>query len=334
MKCKVIAEAGVNHNGKIKLAKKLIDIASNSGADFVKFQSFNVDNLVTKTASKANYQIKNTNNANETQYSMLKKLELTEDHHKFLISYCKKKNIRFLSTPFDIDSAKLLHDLKLKHFKIPSGEITNFPLLDLISRMNKKIFLSTGMSNLKEIKNAINILINSGSNIKNITVLHCNTSYPTPYEDVNLNAMITIKKKLKVDVGYSDHTLGIEVPVAAVAMGASIIEKHFTISRKLKGPDHKASLEPEELKNMIVSIKNISKALGSYVKKPTKSEKPNINIARKSIVAIQQIRKGETFSKHNIGIKRPGFGLHPKYFNKLIGKKSKKSYRIDQLIKI
>ncbi len=334
MRCKVIAEAGVNHNGNLKIAKQLINIAAKAGADFVKFQSFKVDNLVTKNAVKARYQIKNTKNFKESQYSMLKKFQLNENQHVALINHCIRNNIQFLSTPFDMDSARLLHELKLKYFKIPSGEITNFPLLQLIASMNKKIFLSTGMSTLNEIKKAINVLIDGGSKIENITVLHCNTAYPTPYVDVNLNAMNTIKEKLKVDVGYSDHTLGIEVPIAAVAKGAKIIEKHFTISRDFDGPDQKVSLEPDELKAMIKSIKKISIALGSHIKKPTKSEKPNIKVARKSIVAIKDIKKGEEFSESNIGIRRPGTGLHPKHYYELIGTKSKKIYKIDQLIKL
>ena len=301
----IIAEAGVNHNGSIELAYKLIDIASASGANAVKFQTFKAENLVLKNAQKAEYQ-KQTTNRSESQFKMLKKLELDANTHRRLIDYCKKKDIIFLSTPFDHESIDLLNKLELQIFKIPSGEITNLTYLRHIGCLNKKIILSTGMSDLKEIGDAIKILTNAGTLKENITVLHANTMYPTPMEDVNLRAMQTIQNKFDIAVGYSDHTLGIEVDIAAVAMGATIIEKHFTIDKTMDGPDHKSSIEPHELKAMVSSIRNIEKALGSSIKKPSKSEKPNIIMARKSIVARKSIKKGELFTEKNITIKRPG----------------------------
>ena len=306
----IIAEAGVNHNGSIELACELIDVASESGADAVKFQTFKAENLVSKNAEKAEYQ-KQTTDASESQFDMIKRLELDIDAHKKLIDYCQEKDIMFLSTPFDHESIDLLNELQLQIFKIPSGEITNLPYLRHIGLLNKKVFLSTGMSNLQEVGDALTVLINSGTLKENITVLHANTMYPTPMEDVNLNAMQTIHKEFGVAVGYSDHTLGIEVDIAAVAMGASIIEKHFTLDKAMDGPDHKASLEPDELKAMVSAIRNIEKALGGYEKKPSPSESINIDVARKSIVANQIIKKGELLSKKNITIKRPGAGINP-----------------------
>ena len=306
----IIAEAGVNHNGSIELAYELIDVASESGADAVKFQTFKAENLVSKNAEKAEYQ-KQTTDASESQFDMIKRLELDIDAHKKLIDYCQEKDIMFLSTPFDHESIDLLNELQLQIFKIPSGEITNLPYLRHIGLLNKKVFLSTGMSNLQEAGDALTVLINSGTLKENITVLHANTMYPTPMEDVNLNAMQTIHKEFGVAVGYSDHTLGIEVDIAAVAMGASIIEKHFTLDKAMDGPDHKASLEPDELKAMVSAIRNIEKALGGYEKKPSPSESINIDVARKSIVANQIIKKGELLSKKNITIKRPGAGINP-----------------------
>ena len=306
----IIAEAGVNHNGSVDLAKKLIDVASTSGADAVKFQTFKAENLVVKNTQKADYQ-KQTTDATESQFDMIKRLELDIDAHKKLIDYCQEKDIMFLSTPFDHESIDLLNELQLQIFKIPSGEITNLPYLRHIGLLNKKVFLSTGMSNLQEVGDALTVLINSGTLKENITVLHANTMYPTPMEDVNLNAMQTIHKEFGVAVGYSDHTLGIEVDIAAVAMGASIIEKHFTLDKAMDGPDHKASLEPDELKAMVSAIRNIEKALGGYEKKPSPSESINIDVARKSIVANQIIKKGELLSKKNITIKRPGAGINP-----------------------
>ena len=327
----IIAEAGVNHNGSIQLAKKLIDKAVFSGADVVKFQTFTAKNVVSKNAPKADYQ-KQTTNSNESQFDMIKKLELDERAHKELIAYCKEANIMFLSTPFDLDSVDLLNELGLQIFKIPSGEITNLPYLRRIGSLNKKVILSTGMSDLKEIGDAIKILTNAGTLKENITVLHANTMYPTPMEDVNLRAMQTIQNKFDVAVGYSDHTLGIEVDIAAVAMGATIIEKHFTIDKTMDGPDHKSSIDPEELKAMVGSIRNIEKALGSSIKKPSKSEKPNIIMARKSIVARKSIKKGELFTEKNITIKRPGIGISPMKWDTILGKVAERDYQIDDLL--
>ena len=327
----IIAEAGVNHNGSIDLAKKLIDVASNAGADAVKFQSFKADNLTTKKAQKAMYQ-KETTNIEESQFDMLKKLELSTQMHKELISYCKNKKIIFLSSPFDHESIELLEDLGLEIFKIPSGEITNLPYLRHIGKLNKKIFLSTGMSTIEEIKNALSVLINSGTKKDKITVLHANTQYPTPIEDVNLKAMVTIGKELNVNFGYSDHTLGIETDIAAVAMGASCIEKHFTLDCNMDGPDHKASLEPNQLKAMVKAIRNIEKALGSSIKKPSKSEMQNIKIVRKSIVAKTKIKKGEVLNEQNLSIKRPGGGISPMKWDDVVGTKSVKDYNEDDPI--
>jgi N,N'-diacetyllegionaminate synthase len=327
----IIAEAGVNHNGSIDLAKKLIDVASDSGADAVKFQTFKAERLVSKSADKADYQ-KKTTDAKESQFDMIKKLELDLDTHKELISYCKTKNIMFLSTPFDQDSIKLLDDLGLEIFKIPSGEITNLPYLRDIGKLGKKIILSTGMSDIGEIEDALDILIDSGTKKENITILHANTMYPTPMEDVNLKAMQTIGNTFDITFGYSDHTLGIEVDIAAVAMGAGVIEKHFTLDKMMEGPDHKASLEPNELKAMVEAIRNIEIALGSGIKKPSKSEMPNMQIARKSIVANVNIKKGEIFTQKNITIKRPGNGINPMRWDDIIGTIAQKDYEIDELI--
>ena len=327
----IIAEAGVNHNGSIQLAKKLIDKAVFSGADAVKFQTFKAKNVLSKNAPKADYQ-KQTTNLRESQFDMIKRLELDERAHQELIAYCKKANIMFLSTPFDLDSVDLLNELGLQIFKIPSGEITNLPYLRRIGSLCKEVILSTGMSDLKEIGEAIKILTNAGTLKENITVLHANTMYPTPMEDVNLRAILTIQNKFDVAVGYSDHTLGIEVDIAAVAMGATIIEKHFTIDKTMDGPDHKSSIDPEELKAMVSSIRNIEKALGSSVKKPSKSEKPNISMARKSIVAKKSIKKGELFTEKNITIKRPGIGISPMKWDTILGKVAERDYQIDDLL--
>ena len=327
----IIAEAGVNHNGSIQLAKKLIDKAVFSGADAVKFQTFKAKNVLSKNAPKADYQ-KQTTNLRESQFDMIKRLELDERAHQELIAYCKKANIMFLSTPFDLDSVDLLNELGLQIFKIPSGEITNLPYLRRIGSLCKEVILSTGMSDLKEIGEAIKILTNAGTLKENITVLHANTMYPTPMEDVNLRAILTIQNKFDVAVGYSDHTLGIEVDIAAVAMGANIIEKHFTLDKTMDGPDHKSSISPEELKAMVSSIRNIEKALGSSVKKPSKSEKPNISMARKSIVASKSIKKGELFTEKNITTKRPGTGISPMEWDSIIDKVAKRDYQIDDLL--
>ena len=327
----IIAEAGVNHNGSIDLAKKLIDVASNSGVDAVKFQTFKAVNITTRKAEKAKYQ-KQATDIKESQFDMLKKLELSVEAHKELISYCNYKKINFLSSPFDIESIELLNDLGLKIFKIPSGEITNLPYLRHLGALNKEIILSTGMSNIKEVKFALGTLINSGTQKNNITILHANTEYPTPIEDVNLKAMLTIGKELEVKYGYSDHTLGIEVDIAAVAMGATCVEKHFTLDCKMDGPDHKASLEPNELKDMVKAIRNIELALGSGIKKPSKSEIQNIKISRKSIVAKTKIKKGQILNEQNLTIKRPGTGICPTKWDKIIGTKAVKDYNEDELI--
>lgn len=327
----IIAEAGVNHNGSIELAKKLIDVASESGVDAVKFQTFKAENLVSKNAQKAEYQ-KQTTDKNESQFDMIKKLELDVDTHKELMLYCKTKNIMFLSTPFDHDSIDLLSNLGLEIFKIPSGEITNLPYLRHIGKLDKKVILSTGMADIGEIEDALDVLITCGTKKENIIVLHANTMYPTPMEDVNLKAMVTIGNTFDIAFGYSDHTLGIEVDIAAVAMGACCIEKHFTLDKTMEGPDHKASLEPDELKVMVKAIRNIEKALGSYVKKPSKSEIPNMKIGRKSIVAKIDIKKGEILSENNIAIKRPGNGISPMRWDEIIGTISTKDYKEDDLI--
>ncbi|WP_323593920.1 N-acetylneuraminate synthase [Aliarcobacter butzleri] len=327
----IIAEAGVNHNGSIDLAKKLIDVASESGVDAVKFQTFKAENLVSKNAQKAEYQ-KQTTDKNESQFDMIKKLELDVDTHKELMLYCKTKNIMFLSTPFDHDSIDLLSDLGLEIFKIPSGEITNLPYLRHIGKLKKKVILSTGMADIGEIEDALDILINAGTKKENITVLHANTMYPTPMEDVNLKAMVTIGNTFDVAFGYSDHTLGIEVDIAAVAMGACCIEKHFTLDKTMEGPDHKASLEPDELKAMVKAIRNIELALGSCVKKTSKSEIPNIQIARKSIVAKMDIKKGELLFEDNLTIKRPGNGISPMRWDEIVGTIATKDYKEDEII--
>ena len=328
----IIAEAGVNHNGSIELAKKLIDVASDAKADAVKFQTFKTEHLVSKNAKKAKYQSENTPNRNNSQFEMLKKLELDINTHKELIKYCKSKNIIFLSTPFDLDSVDLLNKLNLDIFKIPSGEITNLPYLRKIGSLNKKIILSTGMADISEIKDAFSILLKAGTLKENITILHANTMYPTPMEDVNLKAMLSIAKEFNIAYGYSDHTLGIEVDIAAVAMGASCIEKHFTLDKTMDGPDHKASLEPKELKAMVKAVRNIELALGSDIKKPSKSETPNIEIARKSIVTSCNIKKGTILNESNLTIKRPGKGINPMKWDEILGSIATKDYKSDELI--
>jgi len=328
----IIAEAGVNHNGSIELAKKLIDVAVQAGVDSVKFQTFKTELCISKDAKKADYQIENTNNNQETQFEMVKKLELNEETHKELISYCKTQKIMFLSTPFDHDSIELLNDLGLEIFKIPSGEITNLPYLRHIGKLSKKVILSTGMADIGEIEDALDVLIEAGTQKENITILHANTMYPTPMKDVNLKAMVTIGNTFDIPFGYSDHTLGIEVDIAAVAMGANVIEKHFTLDKTMDGPDHKASLEPDELKAMVKAIRNIELALGSSIKKPSKSETPNMEIARKSIVAKTEIKKGDKLSEENITIKRPGNGINPMRWDEVVGTIATKDYKEDELI--
>jgi N,N'-diacetyllegionaminate synthase len=329
----IIAEAGVNHNGSIELAKKLIDIASEAGADYVKFQTFKAETLVTETADKAEYQ-KNITDNNETQFDMLKKLELDKEAHEELINYCEKKMIKFLSTAFDHGSIELLAKLNIPLYKIPSGEITNLPYLRHIGGMGKPIIMSTGMSTLNEVRDALNILLEAGVKKDDLTILHCNTEYPTSMTDVNLRAMLTTQADLGVKVGYSDHTLGIEIPIAAVAMGATIIEKHFTLDRTLLGPDHAASLEPDELNAMVISIRNIEKAMGDGLKMPSPSEIKNISIARKSIVAKKSIKKGELFTEENLTVKRPGTGISPMEWDDVLNQNANKTFKIDDLIEV
>jgi N,N'-diacetyllegionaminate synthase len=329
----IIAEAGVNHNGSIEIAKKMIEVAKECGADAIKFQTFKAEKVISRYAPKAEYQ-KQTTGEPDSQLEMVKKLELSFDDFVALKEYCDKLNIMFLSTPFDFESIDFLNDLGLKIFKIPSGEITNLPYLEKIGKLGKNVILSTGMADLGEIEDALDILISCGTKKENITVLHCNTEYPTPYEDVNLLAMLTIKEAFKVKVGYSDHTLGIEIPIAAVALGASVIEKHFTLDKNMEGPDHKASLEPYELKAMIDAIRNIEKALGNGIKKPSKSELKSKDIVRKSIVARREIKKGEIFTEDNITVKRPGTGISPMRWYEVLGKVAPKDYKEDELIEI
>jgi len=330
----IIAEAGVNHNGSLELAKQLIDAAAEAGVDYVKFQTFKTENLVSKQAPKAEYQKRNTGDSEHSQFSMLKKLELSPEQHVELIDYCQKKGVRFFSTAFDLDSIDFLSGLKLGLWKIPSGEITNYPYLKKIALRKEPVILSTGMSDLEDIGNAIRVLEQYGVKREKITVLHCNTEYPTPMADVNLRAMQTIKKLLGVKVGYSDHTLGIEVPIAAVALGAEVIEKHFTLSREMEGPDHKASLEPDELKAMVKAIRHVEIALGSGNKKITESEAKNRAVARKSIVASSFIQKGEVFTENNISIKRPGTGISPMEWENVLGQIAKKDFEPEDLIEL
>lgn len=330
----IIAEAGVNHNGSVELAKKLIDAAVKAGVDFIKFQTFKADNLVSKTAKKAEYQQNNLNDNDESQYNMLKKLELSPAQHLELVDYCKEKGIKFFSTAFDLESIDFLSSLHLGLWKIPSGEITNYPYLKTIAQKKEPVILSTGMSTMAEIKDAIQVLKKFGVAVSKITVLHCNTEYPTPMQDVNLRAMLTLKNELGVQIGYSDHTQGIEVPIAAVALGACVIEKHFTLDKNMEGPDHKASLEPDELKAMVLAIRNIEKALGSKEKIVSDSEMKNKAIARKSIVAAKDIKRGEQFTENNITVKRPGDGISPMRWEEVIGQVACKDFNEDELIVI
>ena len=329
----IIAEAGVNHNGNIRLAKKMIDIAADAGADAVKFQTFKTENLVGRKAAKAEYQKKNTDSA-ESQFEMIKRLELNDEAHKLLIEYCDLKSIKFLSAPFDLDSIDLLDSLGLDTYKIPSGELTNLPYLRKISRTKKRIILSSGMADLGEIEDAMGILTDGKITLQDITILHCNTEYPTPMEDVNLNAMLTIGAAFPgIQIGYSDHTQGIEISVAAVALGASVIEKHFTIDKNMEGPDHKASLEPEALKQMVLAIRNVETALGNGIKKPSPSEIRNIDIARKYIVARKTIKSGELFTQNNLTTKRSSLkGLSPMRWDEIIGSVAHNDYGIDEVI--
>ncbi|WP_299259079.1 N-acetylneuraminate synthase [uncultured Aquimarina sp.] len=328
----IIAEAGVNHNGSIDLAKKLIDAAASAGVDYVKFQTFDSKKLVSKNAEKASYQKETTNNTSESQLEMLQKLELSKEMHLELIDYCNTKSITFLSTAFDLDSIDFLNKLNIDLFKIPSGEITNLPYLRKIGGLGKPIIISTGMATIEEIRDAMNVLIDAGAHKSQISILHCNTQYPTPMKDVNMLAMNTIKKEFDVPIGYSDHTLGIEIPIAAVALGATVIEKHFTLDKTMEGPDHRASLEPEELKAMVQGIRNIEVAFGHGRKEPSDSEAQNKSVARKSIVATKKIKKGEVFTIQNITVKRPGTGISPMLWDEVIGAKAIKEFDEDELI--
>jgi N-acetylneuraminate synthase len=316
----IIAEAGVNHNGDIHLAKKLIDVAADAGVDYVKFQTFKTENLVSKSAKKATYQIENTKEEG-SQFDMLKKLELDVNAHHILIDYCQQKKIQFLSTGFDLESLDLLNELNIDLFKVPSGEITNLPYLEKIASFGKPVILSTGMCTMQEVKEAFHVFISNGISKNDITILHCNTEYPTPIEDVNLNAMLTIQNELGVDIGYSDHTLGIEIPTAAVAMGAVCIEKHFTLDRNMTGPDHKASLEPNELRLMVSSIRNIEIALGNGIKESSVSEQKNISVARKSIHIKRDLTAGSILTSSDFIMMRPGTGISPMKYKELVGKK-------------
>lgn len=327
----IIAEAGVNHNGDIITAKKMVDVAQKAGVDYIKFQTFVPENLVSRYAEKAEYQ-KETTDATESQLDMLRKLSLSEAEFISLKEYCDEVGIGFISTPFDMESIDFLEKLDVDFWKIPSGEITNLPYLEKIARTGRKVILSTGMSDIQEIKVAVKVLAEGGT--PEIVLLHCNTQYPTPFEDVNLSAMNTIAKATGKKVGYSDHTKGIEVPIAAVAMGASVIEKHFTLDKKMEGPDHKASLEPFELTQMVSAIRHIEEALGTGIKEPTASEKGNINIVRKSIVAACKISKGDILSEQNLTTKRPGNGISPMKWHEVIGKTAPRDFSEDELIEL
>jgi N-acetylneuraminate synthase/N,N'-diacetyllegionaminate synthase len=330
----IIAEAGVNHNGDLNTAKELIDVAKEAGADYVKFQTFKAETIVSKNAKKANYQIKNTND-NDSQFKMLKNLELSNSDHEILINYCKKKNIQFFSTAFDLDGVDYLDSLGLQMFKIPSGEITNYPYLKAVAKKNKPIILSTGMATLLEIEEALNILLKNGAQKEEVIILHCNSAYPTPLEDVNLKAMLSIRDAFGVKIGYSDHSEGIEVSIAAVALGAIVIEKHFTLDRNFQGPDHKSSLEPDELKSMIKSIRNIEIAIsGNGKKEPSKSEKKNIDIVRKSIYLKTNMIKGQKLKEDNLIMLRPGDGVSPMKFNEVINKIANKDLLVNTKLNI
>jgi N,N'-diacetyllegionaminate synthase len=329
----IIAEAGVNHNGSMTLAKKLIDAAADAGADYVKFQTFKAERLVSKRAPKAEYQKNNSQDNNESQFDMLRKLELTEADHHELKRYATERSIKFFSTAFDEEGLDFLESLSMDMFKIPSGEITNLPYLRKIAGKKKPTILSTGMSDLSEVEAAVTVLCENGLSRQDITILHCNTEYPTPFEDVNIKAMLSIRDALKTKVGYSDHTMGIEVPIAAVALGAVCIEKHFTLDRSMEGPDHKASLEPNELKSMVTAIRHIEQALrGSGVKSPTPSEKKNIAIARKSIHLRRDLPKDHLLSEADLIMKRPGTGISPMDLPKIIGKRLTDHLEADTLL--
>ena len=331
----IIAEAGVNHNGSIEVAKQLVQKSKEAGVDYIKFQTFKASKLVTKSAKQAEYQQKNIGKEGDSQYQMLKKLELSPEEHEILIDYCKELGIKFFSTAFDFDSIDYLHSLNLGLWKVPSGEVTNYPFLKRIAAYNEPTILSTGMCDMQDVRNAVEALYKNGLSKENLILLHCNTEYPTPFEDVNLKAMEALREEFGVEVGYSDHTKGIEVPIAAVALGATVIEKHFTLDRNMEGPDHKASLEPDELKAMVSAIRNIEKAVGGDgTKHVSESERKNIAIARKSIVAACDIKAGETFTEENLTVKRPGKGISPMRWEEIVGQKAKKDFNEDELIEL
>jgi N,N'-diacetyllegionaminate synthase len=329
----IIAEAGVNHNGSLKKALKLIDVAVSAGANAIKFQTYITEKLATDCAPKAEYQ-KYKSQKKETQFQMLKKLEFTDEMHKACFKKCKKKGIIFISSAFDIESLNYLKKFKLSYFKVPSGEITNIPYLEVLGKFEKKVILSTGMSSIYEIKKAIHTLVINGTKRNNITLMQCTSAYPAPYDEINLNTIFTLRGSFKLNIGFSDHSLGVQASIAAAAIGAQIIEKHLTLSKKLKGPDHRVSLDPKEFKFMVQSIRIVEKILGDKIKKITKSEKKNIYIVRKSIVALTKIKKNEKFSNFNITCKRPGTGISPLFFKKLIGKKSIKNFNKNDLIRL
>lgn len=330
----IIAEAGVNHNGSLHIAQQLIDKAIEAGVDMIKFQTFNSEKLVSKAAKQAEYQQHNIGKKEEGQLAMLKKLELSQEDHEELIAYCKEKGIRFFSTAFDMESIDYLHSLNMSLWKIPSGEITNYPYLRKIAQYHESVILSTGMCELSDIEATVKVLLEFGLTKDQITILHCNTEYPTPFQDVNLKAMLEIGEKFGVMIGYSDHTQGIEVPIAAVALGATVIEKHFTLDKNMEGPDHKASLEPDELKAMVSAIRNIEQALGTGHKTISDSERKNIEIARKSIVAACPIKKGELLTDDNLTVKRPGNGISPMRWNDVVGTVATKDYQEEDLIEL
>lgn len=330
---RIIAEAGVNHNGSLDLAKRLVDVAADAGADFVKFQTFKAENIVTRDAAKAEYQKKNIDDGDDSQFGMLKRLELSEDDHIEVMHYCESRGIQFLSTAFDLESIDFLHSLGLKIWKIPSGEITNYPFLRKIAQFNEEVIMSTGMCDADDVRAAMNALADNGQDLNKVALLHCTTQYPTPMSDVNLKAMCALKDFVE-HVGYSDHTQGIEIPVAAVALGADVIEKHFTLSREMPGPDHKASLEPDELKAMVKAIRNVEQALGDGKKRVADAEKSNRAVARKSIVAARKIKKGEVLSDENLTAKRPGTGISPMRWNEVCGSKAIRDFEIDEQIEV
>lgn len=329
----IIAEAGVNHNGSMEMARQLVDAAAEAGVDYVKFQTFKADKLVTRAARQAEYQKRNIGDGADSQYEMLRKLELSEEDHRELKDYCRQKGVRFLSTAFDLESVDFLHGLCPGLWKIPSGEITNYPYLRKIAGYNEEVVMSTGMSTDEDVENALLAMRENGQDLEKVTLLHCNTQYPTPMEDVNLLAMNSLRRFVK-RVGFSDHTRGIEIPIAAAALGADVVEKHFTLSRSLPGPDHKASLEPQELKAMVAAIRNVSVALGDGCKRVTRSEASNRNVARKSIVASRPIKRGELLSEENMAAKRPGGGISPMRWKEVEGTPAIRDFETDEMIEI